>query len=68
MVWLWQDANCMQTYHVQILETLLETNPRRETILHTRANDELVRLKELSAELGCCLVYYCHFEVLQWME
>lgn len=51
----------MQTYHVQILETLLKTNPCRETILHARANDELIRVEELSAELGCCLVYYCHF-------
>lgn len=59
-------ANCMRwelclTYHVQILETLLKTNPRGETILNAGTDDEIIRLEELSAELGCCLVDYCHF-------
>jgi len=43
------------TYHVEVLEALLETDSARETVLDSGADDEAVAGK-LGSELGCCLL------------
>ena len=60
----------MTTYHVQAIDALLQRYPCRETIIHTRTSDELVRIRQHRSQLldrshvTCAVGEVCrtHFE------
>lgn len=45
-------------HHVEVLEALVEAHARRQSILHSRADDDAVFVCELFPELGSCSVHH----------